>query len=418
MKLFDWLRAAGEVGSGSRIPVEPDFWRLWLVGLIMFIVRWTEMMAFGLYVYQLSGSPLTVATITMLRMVPMGLLGVFMGVAADRVDRRLGLIAIVLSLLTTSLSLALLAYTGYLAVWHLAVASLINGLAWTADMPVRRMLIGQAVEQSRFGTAIAVDTASNNGSRLIGPLIGGFMLGAAGVSGIFALSVVLYSIAAIAAFGLPRPDAKVRAIADGALAYLVDGLRLIRTNRRLRAALTITVLYNIFGFPCSSMIPVIGQDYLHLLPAGIGILAGMEGIGSITGALLIGVYARSQHYARLYVGGTFTYMAALILFALMSEPVLAGAALLLTGLMMAAFGVMQATLVYLAVPMEMRGRTLGLLSTCIGIAPLGFLHIGLLANWFGAQAAIIIVGGEGLLAALLTMPIWRALMTDNPAPAP
>ena len=70
---------------------------------------------------------------------------------------------------------------------------------------------------------------------------------------------------------------------------------------------------------------------------------------------------------------------------------------------------MQATLVYLSPPPEMRSRMLGVLSVCIGIGPIGFINIGLMADWLGAPAAVVITGIEGLAAMALTFPLWRRI---------
>ena len=72
-----------------------DFWRLWYVGFVVTTVRWLETVAMGIVVYQQTGSALVVAIITMLRLVPMGLFGAFLGAFAERFDRRLTLAGIV-----------------------------------------------------------------------------------------------------------------------------------------------------------------------------------------------------------------------------------------------------------------------------------------------------------------------------------
>jgi len=71
---------------------------------------------------------------------------------------------------------------------------------------------------------------------------------------------------------------------------------------------------------------------------------------------------------------------------------------------------MQSTLIYVLAPPEMRSRVFGVLSVCIGIGPLGFVHIGLLADWWGAQAATAAIGIEGLVVLALTAPLWRILL--------
>ena len=72
---------------------------------------------------------------------------------------------------------------------------------------------------------------------------------------------------------------------------------------------------------------------------------------------------------------------------------------------------MQTTLIYLYAPPDMRSRMLGLLSVCIGVGPIGFLHLGLLADAIGAQWATVVTGIETLLALALTWRWWRVLLS-------
>jgi MFS family permease len=386
-----------------------DFWRLWFVGLVVFTVRWVETVAVGVFVYQHTDSAFLVAMMTMLRLLPMGLFGAFLGAIAERMERRTTLILVVASMVVTSTALVVLAHLHLLAVWHLAVASFINGVGWATDNPVRRVMIGEAVGAARMGTAMSVDVGANNASRMVGPTIGGLLLASGGVEGVFTLSVVLYAVAVVAACRVRYRNSFPPSTADSVLARIAEGLRLVRSDRRLIGTLTVTVIYNVFGWPFTSMVPVIGQDRLLLGPEGIGVLASMDGIGAFAGAVLMAMFVRPSVYRYAYVGGVTLYMVMLTVFALVPLPAIAGSALLFTGLGGAGFSIMQATLVYLSAPPEMRSRVLGVLSVCIGVGPIGFLALGGLADAIGAPWATAASGLTGLCVLALTRPLWRAI---------
>lgn len=400
------VRAAPRVGLFAV----PDFRRLWLVGLVVFGVRWLETLAMAVFAYQHTHSPLIVALLTMLRSLPMALFGAPLGAAAERVERRSALLCEVGSLALGSSTLAVLAYSGQLAVWQLAVVSFWGGIGAAIDNPVRRTLIGEVVGPERMGRAMAIDVSANNASSMLGPTLGGILFAALGMKGVFTASLIGYAVAIAAALRVRHRDGPRPSGSASVLARMIEGFIVVRRNRRLIAILVITVLYNVFGWPFTSLIPVIGQDSLHLGPGGIGVLASMSGVGAFGGALLIAAYAKPAHFTRLYLGGVFLYLVVQIGFALMSRPVLAGAALLMTGVFNAGFSTMQATLVYLAAPAEMRSRIYGVLAVCIGLSPIGFLHLGLLAGLFGAPAATVASGIEGLLVLALSWPLWRSLM--------
>lgn len=390
-----------------RLFREPDFLRLWGVGLIVFLVRWLEMLAVSLFIYERTGSAFLVTMMGMLRILPMGLFGAFLGALAERVEQRTALLGIVVVSLATSLTLALLAKAGMLEIWHLAAASAINGIAWAADNPVRRMMIGQVVGHARMGQAMSADVGSNNASRMLGPTLSGIVFAAVGVSGTFLVSIALYGVALYAVLTLRYRSGVQPATGQGVLERIGQGTAVVLGDPRLKGTLVVTIVFNIFGWPFTSLVPVVGQEHWRLAPEAIGILSSMDGVGAFVGALAMAAWARPSRYRRCYLGGVALYLAMLTLFALSPSPVLAGMALFLTGFGQAGFSVMQATLIYMLAPAEMRSRVLGLLSVCIGLGPIGFVHVGLLADAIGAQWACVITGAEGLLALLLTRRYWR-----------
>ncbi len=397
-------------GQGRGVLAVPDFRRLLLVGLAVSVARWLEMLVVGIVVFQVTGSALLVAAMTLLRMAPMGLFGALLGVLADRVPRRRSLVA-VLALQGIALgAISALAFAGALEVWHLAIACFCGGLGWATDNPVRRMMIGESVGAARMGRAMSFDVLGNNASRIAGPAVGGTVLATLGAGEAFGLAALLYLLAVLIALGLgvgasPAPPRGVSVLGE-----MRDSLKLGMQLPRLRAVLVVTIVFNLFAWPCTSMIPVIGQAALGLGAEGVGVLASMDGVGALLGALMIGLLGRPDRYPLIYVGGTTIYLAMMIAFALAPDPKLAGLALLLTGIGGAGFATMQATLTYLVVPPEQRGRSLGVLSTAIGTGLLGFLQIGILAEWLGAPAATALVGTQGLVALAATWRLWRPML--------
>jgi MFS family permease len=377
--------------------------------LVVFSVRWLEMLGVAVFAYQRTGSPFVVALLTMLRMLPMALFGALIGAVAERVERRNALVFVVALMLLCSMALAFLAWSDALEVWHLALASFISGLTWTTDNPVRRTMIGEVVGPERMSAAMSIDVGANNASRMLGPTVGGILLATLGIGGVFAVSVAGYLVAALVALRVCHRNTAALPTAAGVLERMIEGLVLVRRDPRLSGTMVITVIYNTFGWPFTSMIPVIGQDNLGLGPAGIGLLASMDGVGAFCGAILIALCAKPPHFARLYIGGVAIYLVMLPVFALSGFPPLAASVLLLTGLANSGFSIMQATLVYLAAPPEMRSRVFGVLSVCIGVGMVGFLHLGWLAGVLGAPWAIVTTGVEGLVALLLTRRWWRAV---------
>jgi MFS family permease len=388
-----------------------DFWRLWYAGMTVFMVRWMETLVMAIFVYQRTGSAFLVAMTQMLRLLPMGMFGAFLGVAADRMERRTGLAIVTVMMAASSGALAVLAWSGDLAVWHIMIACFVNGIGWAADNPVRRVAMGEVVGAEHMGRAMSLDVAANNGSRMIGPTVGGLMLAYVGISGVFTASVALYATSLIATLLLRYRNLHAVPGQISVLARIAEGLVVARRDPRLVGTLTITIIYNVFAWPFTSLIPVIAQANLHLDDANTGLLQSMDGVGAFLGAVVIAVVVRRSRYKLAYVGGILSYLVAIMVFAMLNHPLPAGAALLAEGFGSSGFSIMQATLVYMYAPPEMRSRMLGVLSVCIGLGPIGFINIGLLADWLGAPMATVVTGIEGLIAMALTFPLWRRIVT-------
>ena len=397
-----------ETEQGSVFAVA-DARRLWLVGLLVSVARWLEMLVIGILVWQATGSAFLVAAMVLLRLLPMGMFGALLGVAADRVQRRSALLLVVAGQAAVAAALAVLAFTGSVEVWKVAVACFFGGLAWASDNPVRRMLIGEVVGPARLGTAMSVDVMANNASRIAGPAVGGTVLAWLGAGPAFLLGLLLYLTALGAAFGI-RHRSRVSRARRPVLAETAESFGLVLRSPQLRGVIVVTLIFNVFGWPCTSMVPVIGQEALRLDPSGVGVLAAMDGLGALLGGLLLGWLGPAPvRYARIYVVGTAACMSMLALFAVLPHPALAGLALLLSGVGGAGFATMQATLVYLIAPPELRSRALGVLSVFIGLGLVGFLLLGIAANLVGAPVAVAGSGAAGLLALALTRPTWRRI---------
>ena len=338
----------------------------------------------------------------------MGLFGAFFGAFVERFDRRRMLAAMMGLLALTSTVLAMIAALGTLQVWHLAVGALLNGFGWLTDNPCRRTMIGDSVGRDRMSTAMALDVVAQNVSRMIGPTLGGVVLVAGGIEGAFLLCAGFYLLAVGATLSV-RGHLPPAAHAEPVLARVREGIAAVLANRRLAAILAVTIVFNIFGWPFTSMIPVIGRDQLALGPEGVGLLTSIDGVGAFVGALVLAWRLAPRFHAIAYVGGVALYQIGIVAFALAPGSVPASAALLLTGVAGGAFSTLQATLVYLAAPLEMRSRIMGVLSVCIGTGPLGFLWLGWLADRIGAPEATAITGALGLAVLLALRPLWRTI---------
>ncbi|HIO19112.1 MAG TPA: MFS transporter [Gammaproteobacteria bacterium] len=393
-----------------------EFRLIWLIGAASNTLRWLEILAVGVVVFDMTGSPFQVAFMIILRFLPMALMGAFTGVVAERVNRRVFLILSLVFMLGTSVMLTLLAFGGYLNLWVIGLSVVLNGLFWTTDNPIRRTLLGEVVRPAQIGIAMSLDTVTNSTTRFLGPLVGGIFLEFAGLEGVFLVGAVLYAGALLLACVTQPVSARQHREHRSMFNFLADGIRVLQTNRVLVGVLAITVIYNLWAFPFVSMIPVIGKDVLGLSPLPVGLLVSAEGAGTLIGALLVLLTRSVAHYRRLYTFGLGISLAMALIYSQMGSFLPSGTFLALEGIGAGFFAAMQAALVLLNTPPKMRSRMMGLLSVCVGLCALGFLHIGLLADWVGAQNAVLICTAEGLVALFLVCWTWPEIIARQTLP--
>jgi len=405
----------GPVGLGELLR-NREFRLIWLIGAASNTLRWLEILAVGVVVFDMTGSPFQVAFMIILRFLPMALMGAFTGVVAERVNRRVFLILSLVFMLGTSVMLTLLAFGGYLNLWVIGLSVVLNGLFWTTDNPIRRTLLGEVVRPAQIGIAMSLDTVTNSTTRFLGPLVGGIFLEFAGLEGVFLVGAVLYAGALLLACVTQPVSARQHREHRGMFNFLADGIRVLQTNRVLVGVLAITVIYNLWAFPFVSMIPVIGKDVLGLSPLPVGLLVSAEGAGTLIGALLVLLTRSVAHYRRLYTFGLGISLAMALIYSQLGSFLPSGAFLALEGIGAGIFAAMQAALVLLNTPPQMRSRMMGLLSVCVGLCALGFLHIGLLADWVGVQNAVLICTAEGLVALFLVCWTWPEIIARQTLP--
>lgn len=390
---------------------DASYLRLWLVGVFSGIARWLEMLVVGVYAFDTTGSPFLVALLVILRLLPLALLGSVFGTFADRAPPRLFLIATMGTAMMVSTAVFLIFVAGLDQYWVVAASSFISGVVWTTDMPLRRRLLGDIAGMARIVPAMSLDSATNNATRMIGPLFGGILFQWLGPSGAFALSATMYALCVVLMVGLPVPigSGAGKRAATHILRDFQEVFSFIARDRDILRILLVTIVFNVWGFPFISMIPVVGRDVLEVSAGWIGVLAGMEGGGAFVGALIIAMGLRSGNFRRLYYFGMLGYLVFAFLAGWMVSSVPMAVVLFFVGLMAAGFSTMQATLIYSVAPPEMRGRLFGVLVICIGTGLIGFANIGLMGELFGGSTAIRVVAAEGVIPLILIGVGWRQL---------
>ena len=378
-------------------------------------MRWLELLAVALFVHRETESAMAVALAVFLRQAPMFLLGAFAGVLSERGDRRRILLAGFVAMTAVMGLLCLLAFSGGLAVHHVAIGVFCSGIFWALDFPVRRTMLGDLAGRSGFGAAMALDSSTSNLTRMMGPVAGGLLMESLGIAGAYLAGVACFGAGALLLAFTPYRRASAAAPGKNLLADVREGFAYLRQAPLVLGAVLLTVLMNLFGFPYLNMLPVIGREALALDAVAIGSLISTEAATAFLTALVIAAFVRPRHFLALYIGAGALFLACILCFSFTSGYGEAVSVLLVSGVGFAGFAAMQGAIILEHAAPAMRARVMGVMAVAIGAGgPVGTLHVGFLADLFGASWAVRIMAAEGLLclalilAAIPALRPWRA----------
>jgi MFS family permease len=397
---------------------DADFRRVWLVGAIAGALRWLELLAVGVYVLQHTGSPSMVAFITALRLAPMLLCGPLIGAIGDRYERSHVLLISLAIVSATSIVLGALAFTGAITLWQIALGAVVSGGFFAGDMTLRRIMSAEIAGTPRLGHAMALDAVNTHATRMVGPVLGGLLLQTLGLYGVYLLGALLYLVG-IGLILRPRYRSKASGNESGAiLGSLREGWRYVRARRVIVGVLVVTLVANFWGFAYVPMVPVIGEQVLGLSAFPIGVILSVQGFGALVGALVIARASEPRTYTRIFLASTCMFLLGVLGFGLSTWFPLSLLLNFVCGVSIGGFSVLQSSILILAARPEVRSRVMGVLAVAIGAGQLGgMLHVGLLADWLGAAAAVQLMAAEGLAALALTALLWPEMRrASDPAP--
>jgi len=191
-----------------------------------------------------------------------------------------------------------------------------------------------------------------------------------------------------------------------AWAWLSEAVAFLRGDRRVSTLVVLMALFSIFGFPFFVIMPVFARDVLHRGAAGYGLLMTAVGIGALIGALAVALLDRRirQGPTLLAAGGSFGLL--LVAFALSRLYLVSVVLLALTGATMIVNNALTNATIQTLVPDDLRGRVMGFYSfVFVGLAPLGSLQVGALAERIGPSAAV--AWGGAVTALAVAVAAWR-----------
>jgi len=372
---------------------------------------WILVMAQGWLVLQLTDSAFWVGMIAFMVGIPGLFLSPFGGLYADRLDRRKlmllghGMSALIILLLATLTS------TGVIAIWHIAVLSVLLGIVWALTDPAYMAIIPSLVTPDDLMNAMAMNTLTGRLSRFIGPAIAGILLGIVAIGGTFYGAGIAFVVAFLLLSRMRSP-ATVITKRTGIVKDIKEGLSYIKSNKVALMLILLVFSISLFALPYIWLMPVFARDVLRVGEAGYSQLMMAVGAGGLVGGITAAKLGDFKRKGGLLIGSALTFTGTLILFAMSrSFPLSLVLSIIIGGANGLFFAVTTALLLSI-VPDQFRGRVMGLFIITWQLPSIGSLVLGAATDWVGLPVAVVagaLICTVFILGAVLRLPALRRL---------
>ena len=311
------------------------------------------------------------------------------GVIADRINRKQLLIA-TQTLMTLSVGILLwLSFVNLMNPWHLLVASLLIGIIQGIDMPTRSALIPALIPNKKYlMNGLALGSAVWQGTRIFGPSLGGFLIKFVGSTSSFAVVTFTFFIGTILLGVLKIPH--ITRETGNVIQELKAGLIFIGRNALFFNLILLTFVDSFFGIAYMQLLPIFAKDILSVGPDGMGLLMGASAAGGLLGTFTAAMVIQGRWPRLMLIGGAAFFGVFVLIFAISTNIWLSLGSLFFSGIFNSLTMITNQTILQTVVPDELRGRVMGVFSLTYSLIPLGRLQVGILADFLGAEVAVVI----------------------------
>jgi MFS family permease len=366
--------------------------------LISLIGTWMQNIAQAWLVYSLTGSALLLGVVGFAGQIPIFVFAPLGGLAADRWNRHRVVVCTQAASMILAFALAALTLLHIVKVWEVIVLAALLGVVNAFDVPARQSFLIEMVSRDDLMNAIALNSSMFNGARVIGPAIAGITVAKIGEGWCFFANAVSY-IAVIAGLLYMKLEPWKRAAQQSSpYEHIKEGFHFVEHTAPIRALVMLIGVVSFVAVPYSVLMPVFADQVLHRGAHGLGMLMGMSGVGALLGALTLAMRRGVRGLGKVIAFSAMGFGASLILFSLSKIFWLSVALMIPVG-----YGVMlqmsgSNTLIQSMVPDKLRGRAMAVYTMMfMGMAPLGSLFAGAVAEKIGAPWTVAI-GGAGAIA--------------------
>ncbi|MFI6226007.1 MFS transporter [Micromonospora echinospora] len=398
----------------------PPFRRLWGGQTLSMFGGQMTLVAVLFQVWDMTESAAWTGAVGLAQAIPLIVLGLFAGSLIDRVDVRKFYLIATGGQAVCSLLLALQAVVGDMPVAVVLGLVAVQSCFVAGSGPASRTFIPRLLPKEQLAAGLALSRISFQGAMLLGPALGGLVIGGIGVAGCYGIDALTFGAALYAAFRLPAlgpGDQPARAGLRG----VADGLAFLARTPAIRAALLVDLAATVLAMPVS-LFPLVNAERFGNDPRTLGLFLTAMAVGGVVASALSGSFTRLSRPGLVMLGGSAGWGGALALFGLSANPWLGLVFLAVAGAADTVAVVSRGTIVQMNTPTELLGRV-NAAEQLVGQAgpDLGNLRGGLTAEATSGTAALVsgsLLCIGAVVAVAMTTPELRSVSVSRPEGEP
>ena len=363
-----------------------NFRLLWMGTVVSNSGDWMDQIAFNWLILELTNSPLSLGLVNLCRAIPVLIATPLSGVAADRFERRRILMVTQSTGMMLAFLLGALVTTHTVQLWHIYLIAAMRGTLLSFNTPARQSMIPNMVPRSDLTNAVALNTATIQLSRVLGPSLGGILIALLGIDWLFYLNGLSF-LAILYTLTLLPDTGKATSGKAGPLRQMANGFRYVHSHPTLGFLVTLALAPLLFGQPYMTMLAVFAHSVLQIGPAGLGLLTSVAATGAVVGALTV-AGRRAPPSTATMIGGMLVFGTSLVLFSFTTWLPGALVFLFIAGASNVYYSSTNQTMIQSIVSDNYRGRVMSMLQLNRGMVPMGTAMTGFFAEHIGAPLAL------------------------------
>ncbi len=377
---------------------------------VTLVGAWIQQVAMGWLVFNLTNSVFLLSVAVFLSQIPSLLFTPFAGVVCDRFNRRTILMVTQTLMMLQSAVLGFLTIEGLINMPIIFALCFFVGTVISFDAPARQSFYAKLVPPKDLSNAIALNSTAMNGSRFIGPAIGGIMISSFGEGVCFLVNAASYG-AILLSLAMIRLKPENIQKHSGAIRDIVEGYSYIYSFKPIRALIMLLMVFSFFAMPFSLLLPAFTKGTLGGGSEALGNMMSCVGCGALGAALYLAARKSVLGMGRVIVLSCMLAGIGLILMSMVDSLKLAYVLAVPVGFGMIAVAAGCNTMLQSLVDEEKRGRVMSVFTmSFFGFPPLGSIAQGYVSHWIGLSAVTAVCGVVCVLAAVafeLYRPIIR-----------